>query len=205
MSHQLRLKAIQPLKAACWMSSTTLLTVFETLSFQLWFSTFLWGINYSCTTLKQDWEEKAVVLTLKEKGSLHLPRAQRRKIASEAFGERNSHHLFLLPPIHQANVCKGHPSWLKESWEQNEISGQFCEDSRGHVIIFVGITVLPNKKRGWFLPNSSWECHSKNSIVIEDFNLPLLGCYLRKKSWQSSTNSSLTSMPIAAAARAVSR
>ena len=35
-------------------------------------------------------------------------------------------------------------------------------------------------KRGWLLPHS-WECHSKQSIVIEDFNLPLLGCHLRKK------------------------
>ena len=130
--------------------------------------------------LKQDWEEKAVVLTI-QKQSLHLPQAQRRKIASDAFWECKSQSI-------KADVCKGHPSWLRESWAQNEISEHFFVGfpyksyllGWGHVIF---LWFLPNKKRvvltqqplgASFLRIQLW-------LNISTFNLTLLGCHLRKK------------------------
>ena len=120
--------------------------------------------------------------------SLHLP--PRGTMLLKRFGTVNPIIFFFdVSPIHPGeNVARvildPYRSWLRESGAQIEISGHFFGENYltqklpSRVRSCVVFVVITPTQSVWLLPNNSW---------------------------QSSTNSSLTSMPIAAAARAVSR
>lgn len=120
--------------------------------------------------LKQDWEGKVVVLTIPKKHGFIFPKHNDGRLFLKRFDGRSS-------PIHQS-LCKGHliPIWV--------VGGKVGHEMKLKDICFERITLhktylfgfLVMRRYAWLL---RWECHSINSIVIEHFNSPLLGCHLR--------------------------